>query len=95
MERNLQRIAEAGWRTRREERFLSAQADRFVPQNHPGRKKRAGAKREEKSRLAPFEMTGGVGVGRYVGAEAPTPESASNQRPKVRLWRPALGAWRP
>jgi hypothetical protein len=31
-----------------DERFLYVQADRFVPQNRPGRKKRAGANREEK-----------------------------------------------
>ncbi len=35
-------------RNAREERFLSAQADAFVPQDHPGRKKRAGANAEEK-----------------------------------------------
>jgi len=40
-------------RNAREERFLSAQADAF-----------AGANAEEKSRPAPFEMTGG-GRGRH------------------------------
>jgi hypothetical protein len=34
------------------------QADRVVPQNRPGPKRRAGATREEKSRPAPFGMTG-------------------------------------
>ena len=46
-----------GGSAKREERFLSAQADRL-----------AGARREEKSRLASFGMTMEVVVSRYVGA---------------------------
>ena len=41
-----QKLENGKWK--REERFLTAQADRFVPQNLPGRKMRAGAMREEK-----------------------------------------------
>ena len=58
---------------------LSAQADRLVSQNHPGRKKRAGANAGEKSRPAPFEMT--VGEGSAVMSE-------------LKLRPPKRGTWR-